>query len=485
MNCSTQTLCCRTVPYFKRFSRLLLVGLCSVGLNVSISGGLRFPASAQEIPLPPPISKATEAERLRHQAEQEVYLTPDRYDLRRYPLTPEQEAHWRRNLWATALREPDFPELETAFETILPLSFVSSLTETEQRILEMTLQVSYQFYGRSDRWRDRLGSQFEEIVTWSPHPRWVVMALSALADRSSENPDRQVWIDLVKTRLPTLIQHGDETDRLLLDLALRDLAEPVLPEEAIEDWLEWQIAPGELQLFVLCGPDRSQLCQTLLKDGQGRWISDALTGRVWSVPLAGRSLHSLPWYLSRGETPQGVYRLEGFIPQPDTDFFYAYGFFPLVNLFVPHEPGVENFIPGHPGTIDTLGEYQSLLPPRWRSVLAAQESYWAGQLGRGLFRIHGTGEATNFFVNNDRFPQMNGWNPAIGCLSAQEIYDDRGNLIAGDMPKILEALERAQNSIVSPRSKSTPVTGYVIVLNVADPQAIVQEVREKAGTKSR
>ena len=470
------------MPDFKRLSRLLLCGLGSVGMGLSL--GLSFPGTAQEIALPPPISKATEAERLRHQAEQEAYLTPDRYDLRRYPLTPEQEAHWRRNLWATALREPDFPELETALETILPLSFVTSLTETEQRILEMTLQVSYQFYGRSDRWRDRLSPQFEQIVTWSPHPRWVAMAISALGAR--ENPDRQVWIDRVKTRLPALLK-GDENDRLLLDLTLRDLAEPVLPAEAIEEWLEWQVAPGELQLLVFCGPDRSQLCQTLLKDGQGRWVSstpdrdqrDQRDQRdLWSVPLAGRSLHGLPWYLSRDETPQGVYRLEGFIPQPDTDFFYAYGFFPLVNLFVPHEPGVERFVPGQPGTIDTLGEYQTLLPPRWRSVWAAQESYWAGQSGRSLFRIHGTGEATHFFVNADRFPQLNGWNPAIGCLSAREVYDAQGNFIEGDMPKILEALQRAQNATVSPKSPVRAVTGYVIVLNVADPKAIVQQVRE-------
>ncbi len=467
------------MPEFKRLSRLLRCGLGSVGLGLGL--GLSFPAIAQEIALPPPISKATQAERLRHQAEQEAYLTPDRYDLRRYPLTPEQEAHWRRNLWATALREPDFPELETAFETILPLSFVSSLTETEQRILEMTLQVSYQFYGRSDRWRDRLSPQFEQIVTWSPHPRWVAMALSALGTR--DNPERQVWIDRVKTRLPALLKRGNENDRLLLDLALRHLEEPPLSGAAIEEWLEWQVAPGELQLFVFCGPDRSQLCQTLLKDGQGRWVSESSTldrdqRDLWSVPLAGRSLHGLPWYLSRGETPQGVYRLEGFIPQPDTDFFYAYGFFPLVNLFVPHEPGVESFVPSHPGTIDTLGEYQALLPPRWRSVLAAQESYWAGQLGRSLFRIHGTGEATHFFVNADRFPQPNGWNPAIGCLSAREVYDAQGNFIEGDMPKILEALQRAQNATVSPKSPVRAVTGYVIVLDVADPKAIVQQVRE-------
>lgn len=450
--------------------------------------------------VPYPIPQATQAERLRHLTEQEGYITLDRYDLRAYPLIPQYEAHWRRTLWATALREPDGSEIEAAFETILRLSFVTSLTETEQRILEMTLQVAYQFYGRSDRWRDRLQPLFQDMVKWSPNPRWVAMALSALANptmnetvenRTVDNVDRQTWLDGVNARLPDLMQWGDENDRLLLDLTLRDLQDVQVqalqtqdqPVPPLEDWLQWQIAPGEPQLFVFCGPDRSQLCRTLLKDAQGHWVyedhpssgSDSQKPALWSVPLSGRSLHGLPWYLSRGETPQGIYRLAGFIPQPDTDFFYAYGFFPLVNLYVPHEVGVDSFVPGQSGTIDSLAAYQNLLPPRWRSVWGVQGSYWAGKLGRGLFRIHGTGEATDFFVNNDRFPQMEGWNPAIGCLSAREVYDSQGNFQEGDMPKIVEALERAAPPDQPPDQPSDQpkmVTGYVIVLNVPDPEAI-------------
>ncbi|MEY2977367.1 MAG: hypothetical protein RLZZ435_1506 [Cyanobacteriota bacterium] len=423
--------------------------------------------------LPPPLPQATQGERSRHLAEQERYITPDRYNLQQYPLIPRHEAHWRRTLWATALREPDSPELVTAFETILPLSFVTSLNETESRILEMTLQVSYQYYGRSETWRERLTPLFQDMVTWSPHPRWVAMALSALSETS---PDlsvdrRQAWIDLAESRLPEF-KIGDATDRLLLELTLRHLRESSQPLPPLEDWVQWQIAAGEPQLFVFCEPERSQLCYTLLQDGQGRWLPDRQNPKQpWSVPLSGRSLHGLPWYLSRGETPQGVYRIEGFIPQPDTDFFYAYGFFPLVNLYVPHEAGVDHFRPQNPGTITTLRDYQTLLPPRWRSRLGIQESYWAGQLGRGLFRIHGTGEAPDFFVNNDRFPDLAGWNPAIGCLSALEQYDDQGNLLRADMPAILEALQWAQSS---PGPTRNSVTGYVIVLNVEDPKAIVQ-----------
>jgi len=104
-----------------------------------------------------------------------------------------------------------------------------------------------------------------------------------------------------------------------------------------------------------------------------------------------------------------------------------------------------------------LRDYQALLPPRWRNYTPLHQTYWAGKLGRGLFRIHGTGEDPAFFANNQRYPLSSGWNPAIGCLSAQELYDAQGQWIQGGMPGLLEALHQVTGG---------KMEGYTLVVEV-------------------
>jgi hypothetical protein len=125
---------------------------------------------------------------------------------------------------------------------------------------------------------------------------------------------------------------------------------------------------------------------------------------------------------------------------------------------MPFESGVQNFIATQPGQMSgDLNSYYSLLPSSWRQYAPIAQTYWAGRLGRSLIRIHGSGEPTSFFVNNQRFPQSDGWNPAIGCLSAQEIYDQTGQLTKADMPNILKTLAEVNGG---------KIEGYLIVVEI-------------------
>jgi len=99
-----------------------------------------------------------------------------------------------------------------------------------------------------------------------------------------------------------------------------------------------------------------------------------------------------------------------------------------------------------------------------------QQTYWAGKAGRGLFRIHGSGESIDFFTNNQRYPDSAGWNPAIGCLSAVELYDEAGQLQRADMPQILQQLTRAGGGRLA---------GYLLVVDIPGEETPVtlEEIR--------
>jgi hypothetical protein len=130
-----------------------------------------------------------------------------------------------------------------------------------------------------------------------------------------------------------------------------------------------------------------------------------------------------------------------------------------VNLYVPFEAGAKQFLPARSGSFSgSLEDYKALLPVSWREYRPIQQSFWAGKAGRGLFRIHGSGESTDFFSGKDKnYPDSYNWNPTIGCLSAKEIYSDQGKLLQSDMPVILNALQRVGGE---------RFTGYLVVIDV-------------------
>ncbi|MCS6812068.1 MAG: hypothetical protein NZ772_00605 [Cyanobacteria bacterium] len=399
------------------------------------------------------ITQATAEARDRQYQQQARQIYPGNYDLRLNPLVDAKESHWRNILWTTALLEPQEPYVIQAIEQILELSTRRGLSSAQKRILKTGMQVGTQLYTGNPVAYNTIGQWMLRAAQSSPDPQFAAMGLSALA-QAGVDPQQLLSISRqLQQRFPNW-QNNVFLYTTIQDIALRQAPTPMPP---LQDLLSWQVAPNQLHLYVLCRPNRWVLCQAILKDKQGKLVQQS-DGQVWSVPLLLRSLHGLSWNFERGQTPQGIYRMEGVVPQPDLEYFRAYGQFDLVKLFVPYEPGVKSFLPGRRGGFTGgLSTYRSLLPPSWRNYYPIQQSYWAGKAGRGLFRIHGTGDAPTLFANNQRYPQTAAWNPTIGCLSALELYDESGRLQRADMPKILAELRQ----LGGPN-----FTGYVIVVDV-------------------
>ncbi len=411
-----------------------------------VLGGLLTTGSAQSQTVP----QATADARVQQRTEQLRIATPDAYDLNRYPIVDQNEKYWRQLLWSTAILEPQSAEIDRTIAQILTLTVQPNLTDAQKRTVQMAMQVGTQLYLSNPTLYVGIQDQFRQTLEQSSRSEWVAMSLSALTQSGATKTQQAAWSQFVQQRFPNW------RNDVYLYTMLQTIGTAPRQTPPLRDLLNWTIAPRELQLYVLCRPDRSVLCTSVLRDRSGRFVQQG--GQLWSVPLLTRSLHGLSGVFSRGQTPQGIYRIEGAIPQPDTQFFRAYGLFSLVNLFAPSEPGVKAFLPGQRGQLKTgVNNYQALLPPSWRNYFPMQQSYWAGKAGRSLFRIHGSGESPTFFENNNRYPISAGWNPAIGCLSALELYDDAGRLTRADMPNILSALTNAGGK---------NFTGYLIVVEV-------------------
>jgi hypothetical protein len=399
------------------------------------------------------ISQATADARSQQRQEQTRQIRPENYDLNQFPVANLHEKHWRNILWTTAVVEPQDSFVVEAIDQILGLMTRSGLSNGQMRTVDAATKVATQLYLRYPDTYGKFEQRFLQAIEGSRDPEWVAVSLSALVRGGMPLAQVQSLIERVKGRFPGWNKN------VHLYTTIREVTELTDPGEMppLGDLLKWEVAPRQLHLYVLCRPNRDVLCQAMLKDRNGQFVRHG-DGKLWSTPLLLRSIHNLNWNFVRGQTPQGIFRIEGIVPQPDDLFFRAYGRFSLVKLFVPFEPGAKQFLPGKSGPFQgDLKDYQNLLPPSWRNHWAIQQSFWAGKAGRSEFRIHGTGEAPDFFSNKGSNPESFSWNPTIGCLSALELYNENGQLVDAHMPRILEALRMVGGNNFA---------GYMIVAEV-------------------
>ncbi len=395
-----------------------------------------------------PQPKATSQMRQWYVQEQQQKLTPENFDLRLFPVSDRQQRHWQQVLWAVAVLEPEAPFVLQALEQILAMA--EGISKGQREIVRSALQVSHQLLLHRPQTYAVLQERFRQIAFLSTDPEWTAMAITTLYRAGIPQQELYALLGSIPQRFPHWLRHTFLYTTV--EQISHDLARSPLPPLA--DLLHWQIAPQQVHLFVFCQRDRQELCFTLLRDREGRFVQN--NGKLWSVSLLLASVHSLDWNFYRGATPQGIYRMEGIVPQPDDAEFRAYGQFPLIKLFVPFEEGVQAFLPGQKGKFTgDLPAYLQLLPPSWRNHFPMQQTYWAGRSGRSLFRIHGSGEAPDYFRQSDR--RRGDWNPTLGCLSSVETYDSNGNLVQGDMPQILQQIRQAGGGHIA---------GFVIVVEV-------------------
>lgn len=441
--------------YIRALRRFFLLSLLTLSLGVQTKSVLatekptilRLTQTAQP--------QATAKARAGYRQEELRQIRPEYYDLGHYPVTNSNEDYWRNRLWTTAIVEPQEAYVANALNKIVALTQQSGLSESQMRTIEMAMQVGTQLYLSNPAIYASLKQQFLQTIECSNDSEWVAIALSGLAKGDTSPQQLRQLVDRTRARFP-----GWSPD-LVLRTTLQDVAESLSPTPMppLKDLLNWTIRPGQLHIYVICALPHQVLCRAVLKGRDGKFVQTPVAGKpaqLWSVPLLLSSIHGLSWNLFRGQSPQGIYRIEG-TTSPDPETFRAYGQFPLVNLFLPFETGVDKFLPGQKGPFTgSIRDYQALLPPSWRGYSPMEQSYWAGLIGRSLFRIHGSGESPDYFSRQNSKDSHN-WNPTLGCLSALERYDEAGVLQQADMPKILNALTAAGGK---------NFTGYLIMVEM-------------------
>jgi hypothetical protein len=194
-------------------------------------------------------------------------------------------------------------------------------------------------------------------------------------------------------------------------------------------------------------------------DGSFMRYSD---GRLMVFEQLARSASGLPYFIPDGNTPQGIYSIQG----TATTYNKLIGPTPNLQLVMPYERKWTTYFhlsdtavwqPGY----DALWSYLQLLPPALRNTSSLTEAYYAGKLGRNSIIAHGTTIDPEYFKNKPWYPLT----PTMGCLCAKELWNvSNGRLLVSDQYNLMSAFVSTAGS-----------RGYLYVIDIDDQKKAVSK----------
>lgn len=213
--------------------------------------------------------------------------------------------------------------------------------------------------------------------------------------------------------------------------------------------------PGQVLVFSFQRKDRNFPGIAMVRNANGNFVKKA-DSTYFSVGQLARSASNMPGYISNGNTPQGIFKMNGF----DTSKSFFIGPTTNIQLSMPHE--YHPFIVAGKLVDSTwsLQQYKDLLPNNFKNYEPIYGTFYAGKAGRTEIIAHGTTIDTAFYKNQTYAP----YTPTAGCLSTKEIWNNKtGYIQISDQLLLTKAIKNAGGPfgyliVVEIDDKKTPVT---------------------------
>lgn len=191
----------------------------------------------------------------------------------------------------------------------------------------------------------------------------------------------------------------------------------------------------------------------IVQNSDGSFVRDD-SGHVRMFQQLARSASGLPWFISNGNTPQGLYSITGtgFSKNP------FIGPTPNLQMVMMNEVNPPTFTHYFPPVFNAPPEklYRSYLPANWQNWGGLMEAYDAGKIGRGEIIAHGSTIDPEWYAGKPYYPLT----PTMGCLCGKEIWNKQNGSIDNS-----DQLDLVNAFIETPGTQ-----GYLFVINVDEKQ---------------
>jgi hypothetical protein len=220
---------------------------------------------------------------------------------------------------------------------------------------------------------------------------------------------------------------------------------------------------NKLVIFSFHRENRNYAGLTLIKKPNGEFLRNP-DGSLFRISHLARSNSGLPGYITNGNTPEGIYSLQG------TDISDNVFIGPTSNLQLrlPFETSVANYFHKADKTDDQwrIEHYRKLLPESWQDYFPIYEAFYAGQAGRSAIIAHGTTINPLFYQDQSYYP----FTPSLGCLTALEFWSGKNG----------ECLYSEQLALIKNYRRFDP-EGYLILIDIDNQKSpvTISEVIDK------
>lgn len=205
-----------------------------------------------------------------------------------------------------------------------------------------------------------------------------------------------------------------------------------------------------VKIFKFCRENRLYPCLMVMKDIHGEVVRNP-DGTIWTHKSLASSARGLPSYTKNGNTPTGIFTIDSVMPVADQQI--SFGKFRRMML---------NFIPKsrNEGLIKALLPKSSHDQDWWKSSVTARD------IGRSLFRIHGTGK-----INTDPTVPYYPFMRTSGCIASREnTYD---GVTYRDQQDLLNTIMKAMD-LVPKYENELQVKGILYLVEIDDKNAPVE-----------
>ncbi|QBN17404.1 hypothetical protein [Flavobacterium nackdongense] len=199
-------------------------------------------------------------------------------------------------------------------------------------------------------------------------------------------------------------------------------------------------------LYSIQHQDRNKVGKVFIQTESGLLVKE--NGKVIFIDQLARSATNLPMYITNGNTPVGLYKINSLHKSENVFIGPSLAFV----TFLPFECDAATFF-NSPTTKFTLENYLSFFPATLQKNTLLQQTFWAGKAGRTEIHFHGTTIDPNLYIGKEFYPQT----PSMGCLCVNETWDKQGNLI-----------ESGQQKLVNTWLKTPNEKGYAYVLELQE-----------------
>src|SRR5580693_1471975 len=172
----------------------------------------------------------------------------------------------------------------------------------------------------------------------------------------------------------------------------------------------------------------------IIQNADGRFVKDA-NARLLIFEQLARSGSDLPYFITNGSTPQGIYSIQG----TEVSHNNLIGPTPNLQLIMPFEDTWEKYFRDNwAPSKDSLQMYLQPLPSSWRKYAPMMEAWNAGKVGRTEIIAHGTTIDPEFFKDKPFYPLT----PTEGCLCAKELWNvTSGRLLVSEQFNLISAFQ--------------------------------------------